>query len=116
MPAADFIDRMVLRPEVNEFSGLSDPTLNREEEAGRFPKRYQLAPNRVGWSLRELLEWRDNLQRGPITAPTFAIKAATAEYARRRELGIPNPPRKRGRPRKHPLPPETEAPPSVAAE
>ena len=35
----------------------SDMHVYRLERDGRFPKRVQLGVNRVGWSLREVLDW-----------------------------------------------------------
>ncbi|MFA5901626.1 MAG: AlpA family phage regulatory protein [Hyphomicrobium sp.] len=33
------------------------PQLTRLESAGKFPKRIELGPRRVGWSFREILNW-----------------------------------------------------------
>ena len=32
----------------------------RLEKAGKFPKRVQLGPNRVGWVEREVLDWLED--------------------------------------------------------
>jgi len=44
-------------PEVLKFVGVSKITLRRWEYAGRFPKRYRLGPNTVGWKESEILNW-----------------------------------------------------------
>ena len=43
--------------DVRLVTSYSRTTLWREERAGRFPKRIQLSPGRVGWIGSEILEW-----------------------------------------------------------
>ena len=50
-------DRIVSAKERRQFIPYSDMHIWRLEQAGRFPKRIRLGPNRVGWSFRELQEW-----------------------------------------------------------
>ncbi len=42
---------------VLSVTGLSAPTIWRLEAAGKFPRRRQLTPSRVGWLESEVLEW-----------------------------------------------------------
>jgi prophage regulatory protein len=50
-------DRILGKHEVEDISGLSPVTQWREEKEGRFPKRRQISPGRVGWLESEILEW-----------------------------------------------------------
>ena len=50
-------DRIVSAKERRRLIPYSDMHIWRMERAGTFPKRIKLGPHRVGWSLRELLEW-----------------------------------------------------------
>ena len=53
----NFLDRIILAPERRELVPFSDMHIWRMEKAGKFPKRIRLGPNRVGWSLGEIVEW-----------------------------------------------------------
>ncbi len=54
-------DRLVGERECKQRSGdLSRTTRWRLERRGEFPKRRQLSPGRVGWSLRELVIWGES--------------------------------------------------------
>ncbi len=54
-------DRLVGEEECKQMSGdLSRTTRWRMERRGEFPKRRQLSPGRVGWSLRELVIWGES--------------------------------------------------------
>lgn len=50
-------DRIILAPERRELVPYSDMQIWRNEKAGTFPQRIKLGPNRVGWSLHEVLDW-----------------------------------------------------------
>ena len=51
-------DRIISAKERRAMIPWSDMHILRQEKAGKFPKRLQLGENgRVGWSLREVLEW-----------------------------------------------------------
>jgi len=43
--------------DVELASSYSRTTIWREERAGRFPRRVQLSPGRVGWIGSEILDW-----------------------------------------------------------
>jgi prophage regulatory protein len=51
------MDKFLHRKEVEDITGLKDPTLWREEKAGRFPKRRKITARRVGWLYSEVKEW-----------------------------------------------------------
>ena len=51
-------DRIIGWPELDPMVPYSRMHVNRLEKAGKFPKRMNLGENgRVGWSLREVLQW-----------------------------------------------------------
>lgn len=51
---------IVLRkPEVVRRTGLSAATIRRLELAGKFPKRFTLSAQAVGWDEREVRAWID---------------------------------------------------------
>ena len=52
-------DRIIMAAERRELVPYSDMHIWRKEKAGTFPKRIRLGPNRVGWSLHEVLGWID---------------------------------------------------------
>ena len=49
--------RMLSKRQVRELVLYSPQHIDRLEKAGKFPKRVQLGPNRVGWIEREVLDW-----------------------------------------------------------
>ena len=53
---------------VRLVTGLSRPTVWREEKAGRFPARVQLTGNRVGWHGREVKQWIESRPRVNVEA------------------------------------------------
>ena len=53
------IDSMLLKPDVREASGLSEPTIWREQRAGRFPPFEKISARRVGLRQSRLQEWLD---------------------------------------------------------
>jgi prophage regulatory protein len=50
-------ERILREPETLRITGLDQRTLDREEAAGRFPRRVQLTPRTVGWRESEVTEW-----------------------------------------------------------
>ena len=50
-------DRILRRKNVRESTGLSDSQVDREEEAGNFPKRRKITERTVGWSYIEIQAW-----------------------------------------------------------
>jgi prophage regulatory protein len=52
-------DRIILAPERRQLVPYSDMQIWRKEKSGTFPPRIKLGPHRVGWSLREVLDWID---------------------------------------------------------
>jgi prophage regulatory protein len=49
--------RIIMASERRDLIPYSDMHISRMEKAGTFPKRIKLGPNRVGWSLSEVLDW-----------------------------------------------------------
>jgi prophage regulatory protein len=52
-------NRIICATERRELIPYSDMHIWRMERDGRFPLRIKLGPNRVGWSLQEIVEWVD---------------------------------------------------------
>ena len=56
--------RIISKRELKEYVLYSPQHIARLEKAGKFPKRVELGPNRVGWVLDEVLEWlQERLER-----------------------------------------------------
>lgn len=51
-------------PSVIERVGLSKATINRLEEAGKFPRRLKLSKNAVGWCETDVDQWMTQKRRG----------------------------------------------------
>lgn len=49
--------RVLNSAEVEDATTLSQSTIWRLERQGRFPKRFQLSDNRVGWLQPEINDW-----------------------------------------------------------
>ena len=49
--------RVMRKPEVLNFTGLSDPTIWRMEKEGKFPKRLRLGGNSCCWLESEVTGW-----------------------------------------------------------
>lgn len=49
--------RILSKRQLKELVLYSPQHIARLEAAGKFPKRVQLGPNRVGWVEDEVLEW-----------------------------------------------------------
>jgi predicted DNA-binding transcriptional regulator AlpA len=57
--AALHIDPIIPKPEIVKASNLSEPTIYREQRAGRFPPFDQISTRRVGLRLSTFSEWLD---------------------------------------------------------
>ncbi|MEM9781027.1 MAG: AlpA family phage regulatory protein [Pseudomonadota bacterium] len=56
--------RLLSKRQVKEMVLYSPQHIARLEKAGKFPKRVQIGPNRVGYLESEVLDWlRDRLER-----------------------------------------------------
>ncbi len=53
------IDPIVPKPDIVRATALSEPTIWREQRAGRFPKFESISARRVGLRLSRLQEWLD---------------------------------------------------------
>lgn len=53
----EFVMRILSKRQLKELVLYSPQHIARLEKAGKFPKRLQLGPNRVGWVESEVLEW-----------------------------------------------------------
>jgi len=53
------IAKILRKPEVVRRTGLSAATIRRLELAGKFPKRFTLSAQAVGWDEREVAAWID---------------------------------------------------------
>ena len=49
--------RIISKRQLKEIVLYSPQHIARLEKAGKFPKRVQLGPNRVGWVEGEVLDW-----------------------------------------------------------
>ncbi|MES9904776.1 MAG: AlpA family phage regulatory protein [Sedimenticola sp.] len=49
--------RLLSKRQLKEVVLYSPQHIARLEKAGKFPKRVQVGPNRVGWVESEVLEW-----------------------------------------------------------
>lgn len=50
-------DRLISQNELLIMIPFSKMTIWRYENEGRFPKRIKLGPNRIAWSLQEVVDW-----------------------------------------------------------
>ena len=53
-------NRFLSKQDVMRMTGFSHVTAWRLEKRGRFPKRRQISPGRVGWLESEVLEWMES--------------------------------------------------------
>ena len=53
----DIVMRIVSKRQLKDMVLYSPQHIARLEKAGKFPKRVQLGPNRVGWVEDEVLDW-----------------------------------------------------------
>jgi prophage regulatory protein len=56
-PTVKPFDRVLRRPEVVAFSGLTETVLDEQIKLGRFPKPIQISQRRPGWLQSELQQW-----------------------------------------------------------
>ena len=49
--------RILSKPQLKELVLYSPQQIARLEKAGKFPKRVQLGPDRVGWVEDEVMDW-----------------------------------------------------------
>ena len=60
----DIVMRILSKRQLKELVLYSPQHVARLEKAGKFPKRVQIGPNRVGWVEAEVLDWlQDRLNR-----------------------------------------------------
>ena len=57
------INRVLLRPEVENITGLSRSTTYQRMATGAFPKPVRLGPQRVGWISAEINQWIEDRVR-----------------------------------------------------
>ncbi len=53
----EIVMRILSKRQLKEMVLYSPQHVARLEKAGKFPKRIQLGPNRVGWVENEVLDW-----------------------------------------------------------
>ena len=72
-PPAPEADQIILFPDLKRKYGVpwSRMHVDREEKAGRFPRRFRIGPNSVGWVDREVRQWvKDRIaERVHVLAP-----------------------------------------------
>ena len=61
--------KVIRKPGVIVKTGLSGPTIDRQEARGEFPQRIQLGPNCTGWIEAEIDQWLMSRKRGPLPIP-----------------------------------------------
>ncbi len=61
------------KPEVLKRVGLSDPTVWRLERDGKFPKRFKLGGNSVGWLKSEIDGWIELRATDRVKIPPVAL-------------------------------------------
>ena len=49
--------RIITKAELRSLVPYTPQHIHRLEKAGRFPRRLQLGPNRVGWRLTDIERW-----------------------------------------------------------
>ena len=57
MTSTDILDRIIDRHELSRLVPYSLTHIYRLEAQGLFPERIRLGPQRVGWSLSEIMDW-----------------------------------------------------------
>ncbi|WP_421704999.1 helix-turn-helix transcriptional regulator [Aliiroseovarius sp.] len=61
--------RILSKRQLKELVLYSPQHVARLEKAGKFPRRVQLGPNRVGWVESEVLEWLERRLAARDTPP-----------------------------------------------
>ncbi len=69
-------ERVLSKAETVERTGMSHTTIRREEKAGRFPRRRQITPAKIGWLESEIDEFLRTRPVGPLVERTRAANAA----------------------------------------
>lgn len=55
--------RIINKKQLSQLIPYSNAHIQRLEQDGQFPKRIQLGPNRVGWSLNEVQGWIESKKK-----------------------------------------------------
>lgn len=64
LQSRSIVMRILSKRQLKELVLYSPQHVARLEKAGKFPKRVQIGPNRVGWVEDEVLDWlRERLNR-----------------------------------------------------
>ena len=63
--------RILTKKEVCALVPYTPQHIHRLERAGRFPRRLQLGPNRVGWRLVDIERWIN--ERAPAATPAGPV-------------------------------------------
>jgi len=58
--------RILTKKEVCALVPYTPQHIHRLEKAGRFPRRLQLGPNRVGWRLTDIEQWINERTLAPM--------------------------------------------------
>lgn len=61
-PRKPALDRIIGKKELGQYVPYTPQHIHRLENAGKFPKRVQLGPNRVGWFESDLVAWMESLK------------------------------------------------------
>ena len=56
------LDRILCKKQLQAFVPYTSQHIARLEKEGKFPKRLQLGPNRVGWLESEIVAWIEELK------------------------------------------------------
>lgn len=56
------LDRILSKKELRLYVPYTPQHIARLEKEGKFPKRVQLGPNRVGWFEGEIVAWQESLR------------------------------------------------------
>ena len=57
MGMQDMTSRIITRDQLKELVPYSASQIARLEQAGQFPRRLKLGPNRIGWLSSEIENW-----------------------------------------------------------
>ena len=56
------LDRILCKKTLQQYVPYTPQHIARLEKEGKFPKRLQLGPNRVGWLESEVIAWIESLK------------------------------------------------------
>ena len=66
--------RIITKKELRDLIPYTPQHIHRLEKAGRFPKRLQLGPNRVGWRVADIEAWlKERMPAGATALPDDEI-------------------------------------------